>query len=103
ENDVGNYNNLPPEGELLIITKSYKDHRVLRNVGYNNVIWFQNEGCIPDRWILNNLVRRFKRIIVLFDSDYSGTMAAIKLCNILNVIRGEASVMRQLPLLINGG
>jgi len=80
ENDIGNIDNLPHWGDRLIITKSYKDHRVIRNVlGFHNVIWLMNEGCEPDEYILKNLLSRFKEVIIFFDNDYPGFRAAYKL------------------------
>ena len=76
--DVGSYDKLPEKGDTLIITKSYKDCRILRNLGYYS-IWLQNEGCtIPDH-ILKDLKSRFKNIYILFDNDKGGLKAASKL------------------------
>lgn len=98
EDNIGNIDNLPPTGEQLIIQKSYKDHRVLRNLHLGlNVIWLQNEGCIPSIDILTNLVSRFKSIIIFFDSDKGGIIAARSLLAILNHIRSGCASIRQLP------
>lgn len=82
-NDVGGINDLPIKGDLLVITKSYKDNRCLRNFGINSV-WFQNEGMIPDDDIIIMLCRRFTNIVVLFDNDETGVVAAIKVVSIIN-------------------
>lgn len=88
ENHIGNIDNLPDSGEELIIQKSYKDHRVIRNtITGSNVIWFQNEGCTPDMDILVNLTERFKLITIFFDNDKTGHVAATKLMAIFNTIR----------------
>ena len=71
QDDVGNINNLPKSGDTLIITKSYKDCRVLRNLGYES-IWFQNERVIPSNKILIDLLQRFKNIYIFFDNDSTG-------------------------------
>jgi len=71
QNDIGGVNDLPKSGEQLIITKSYKDYRVLKNQGLI-VIWFQNEGMIPNNEILLNLLSKFKKIIIWFDNDNAG-------------------------------
>ena len=47
KNDIGNTNKIPLLGRQIIITKSYKDCRVLTNLG-KYCIWIQNEGMIPD-------------------------------------------------------
>lgn len=71
-NDVGNLANIDPTGEVLIITKSYKDHRVIRNQGFKNVIWFQAEKIMPDDSILLSLLQRYERILIFYDNDDAG-------------------------------
>lgn len=98
ENHIGNIDNLPSIGDELIIQKSYKDHRVLRNLDFGlHVIWFQNEGCVPSLEILNNLTERFKIITVFYDNDKDGVIAGMKLVDILNVIRPGCARMVHLP------
>lgn len=88
EDHIGNIDNLPKSGQQLIIAKSYKDHRVLRNtLNLTNVIWFQNEGCVPSIDTLKNLVDRFQFITIFFDNDETGIKAAIKLFKIFSSIR----------------
>lgn len=84
-NDIGNINNIDVYGLHLLITKSYKDCRVIRNIGKKNVIWFQNEGMIPDSKYITMLGKRFRNISVLFDNDESGKKALIKVVNTLNL------------------
>lgn len=80
ENDIGNINNLPPTGKELILQKSYKDHRVQRNVGFGQpVVWLQNEGCIPHPKILLDLSTRFELITIFYDNDQPGREAAARL------------------------
>ena len=83
KNDVGGIKHLPPFGKQLIITKSYKDYRVLLNNG-KNVIWFQNEGMFPDIEILLSIVKRFEQVIVFFDNDVQGILSSQKLVDIIN-------------------
>lgn len=83
--DVGGYNSLPDFGKQLIITKSYKDWRVLKNQGINTV-WFQNEGMIPSYEILIDLCRRFEKILVFFDNDEPGIKAGRKVVTHLNTL-----------------
>lgn len=97
ENNIGNIDNLPPFGDNLFIKKSYKDHRVLRNLMKLNVIWFQNEGCVPSIEILRNLTERFVNIVVFYDNDEAGIKAAIKIVTILNNIRKDCAKMIHLP------
>lgn len=89
QNDIGGLKflfDLPK----LVITKSYKDFRVLKNAGCN-VIWFQNEGMIPKKEIILNVLKisKFKEIFIFFDNDDTGIKAAIKVANHINELLGE--------------
>lgn len=99
ENDIGNYKNLPQYGDTLIISKSYKDCRVLRNQGLHSV-WFQNEGMKPGKEKLAELARRFNRIIVWFDNDETGLISANKLSDYLNSLYSDKSLVIHLPVSI---
>lgn len=83
KDDIGGIDSLVISGRELIITKSYKDYRVLKNLG-KNVVWFQNEGMVPNVLILYSLVRRFVNVIVWFDNDLPGMIASEKIKNIIN-------------------
>ncbi len=96
ENDVGNLKNLPEMGRTLIIKKSYKDCRVIRNQGLNS-IWFQNEGCIPCDEILIDLSNRFDIIYVWFDNDDSGIRAVIKVVEKINSLCPGKALPMWLP------
>ena len=85
QNDVWGINDLPLRGKTLIITKSYKDWRVLKNQGLT-VIGFQNEGMIPDDEILIPLLERFKDIVILFDNDRAGIEAAQRIVDMINTV-----------------
>ena len=85
KNDVGGINSLVSYGKELIITKAYKDYRVLKNRG-KNVVWFQNEGMIPNDLILNLLVRNFVSVIVWFDNDQPGIVASERIKNHINTL-----------------
>lgn len=100
QDDIGNIDNLPHWGEKLIITKSYKDHRVIRNVlNFHNVIWFMNEGCVPDEHILKNLLSRFNEIIIFFDNDFPGIKAAYKIYKIMHSLSPSSRIyIRYLPI-----
>ncbi len=103
ENDIGNVNNLSSTGDYLIVTKSYKDHRVIRNaLNVKDVIWLMNEGCVPDEYILLNLLSRFTTIILFFDNDIPGFKAAYKLSNILNSLSPQSNIkIRYIPIKYN--
>lgn len=80
KNDIGGLSKLDFSDSQLIITKSYKDYRVMKNQGYN-CVWFQNEGMIPDMEFLSPLISSFSDVIVFFDNDKTGIEASIKLVN----------------------
>lgn len=82
--DIGNIKDLIP-GKLLIITKSYKDCRVLRNLGYNS-IWFQNEGMIPNKNILFEIMNKVPEIYIWFDNDNTGISKSIAITDYLKNI-----------------
>jgi len=66
------------DGIGLVVTKSYKDFRVLKNHGVN-AIWLQNEGMAPVHRTVYEIGKRVPRITVLFDSDEAGMKAAEKI------------------------
>ncbi len=65
-------------GGLLIITKSYKDWRVLKNLGYS-VVGFQGESSTPKPVKITNFRNWFNKVVVFFDNDEPGCQAARKL------------------------
>jgi hypothetical protein len=85
QDDIGNITNIEEYGEVLVITKSYKDCRVLRNLGVHSVIWFQNEGMIPHTDLLTPLMG-FKTWKILFDGDEAGIKAALRVHQDLSAI-----------------
>jgi len=104
EDRVGNFDSLPLEGEEVVIASGYKDHRVLRNMSRasklryrDNVVWFQNEGCIPDMLTLESLTKRFDVITIFYDSDLAGVRAARKLQKVFNGIRSNCCRMVFIP------
>lgn len=92
QNDIGNYDNIDLMGERLLITKSYKDYRVIRNQDLFNTIWFQNEGAFPDLEILYDLAIRFEQIFILFDNDQQGIESAQALIAIFQSLGKEAKM-----------
>lgn len=90
ENDIGNINNIDPTGKRLILQKAYKDYRTTRNLlNDKNIIWFQNEGCVPDRVILQNLVDRFDEIILMYDLDNTGVLASEKIAALMRTLTNK--------------
>lgn len=79
-NDV-NTENIDRTSKQLVISKSYKDFRVLKNLNVNN-IWFQNEGAFPEN--LQEIVGDFEDVVIFFDNDEAGLKAADKLNLLIN-------------------
>lgn len=69
--------NLPWLSDLLIITKALKDVMVLHELGYN-AISPNGETTLLNRSQIEQLQKRFKKIIVLLDNDNAGIKAANK-------------------------
>lgn len=83
QNDVGNLHNIDYSLNYIIIAKSHKDYRVLKNQGLSNTVYFTNEGQYPTKENLRELVKFFSNIYVFFDNDSTGVKASIKLKSIL--------------------
>lgn len=81
QNDVGGRGN--NDFRRLIITKSYKDYRVLKNQGLN-VRWIQGETIFPEPKILLPLCYNYKEVIILFDNDSTGIKWSENLVKIIN-------------------
>jgi hypothetical protein len=100
KDDIGGVDTLPPFGRILIITKSYKDWRVLKNQG-KNVIWIQNEGMIPSVDSLIPIVKRFDKVFVFYDNDTQGIRASIKMCEFINSFFSKKAFSMHLPIQLN--
>lgn len=96
QNDMGGMQSLVESGEILFITKSYKDYRVLKNIGLN-VVWNQMEGAIPSTDILLSLCYRFKKIYVFFDNDEAGLIGGSVFVQALNNIIPQIAEQIYLP------
>jgi|JI91814CRNA_FD_contig_31_4044290_length_1093_multi_4_in_0_out_0_1 hypothetical protein len=88
-NDIGGLYKIEKQKDL-IITKSYKDYRVLKNLGLN-VIWFQNEGMLPSLENLTYIIENSKQIYIWFDNDRAGMAKGLNVTDIFNNLqRGKA-------------
>jgi hypothetical protein len=67
----------------LVITKSYKDWRVLKNQNLS-VIWLQNEGMFPKKYLLQSICATYENIYVWFDNDNAGIKAGKKLTRLIS-------------------
>lgn len=73
---VQGYHLLPKEGgDVLFITKSYKDCGAFWNCGFNAIAPNTEEAFLPSEYIYK-LKNRFKRIILWFDNDKTGIKRA---------------------------
>lgn len=75
---------LPPSGDLLIITKSLKDVVVLKEAGYN-AIAPQGETVLLTVEKVISLKERFTTIVFLYDNDSAGITAVGNLSNLYNI------------------
>ncbi len=96
QNDIGSVLHLK-DSTQLVITKSYKDCRVLRNEG-TNCVWFQNEGMIPDDSILLKLVSPYSDIPVFYDNDSTGLLAGKKIVEKINSLKPGVARRVTLPI-----
>mgnify|MGYP000773108075 CR=1 FL=1 len=71
ENDIQGFKQLPKTGDILIITKSMKDVMCLYEMGIPAISPSSESTFIPDK-ALEQLKKRFKRIIIMFDRDEAG-------------------------------
>lgn len=71
ELDIQGFKQLPKTGDILIITKSMKDVMCLYEMGIPAISPSSESTFMPDK-ILEQLKKRFKRIIILFDRDEAG-------------------------------
>lgn len=83
--DVGAIHRLPEKGDTLIVSKSYKDYKVITKQDLTS-IWLQSERFFPSDVILSNLCERFKNIVIWFDNDKTGFASAKTLQDRLNTI-----------------
>lgn len=71
EYDIQGYEQLPKTGNILFITKSLKDVMTLYEMGYSAISPSSESTFIP-QIALDDVKKRFKRIIILFDRDVCG-------------------------------
>lgn len=68
---IDGINDIPKNGELLIISKARKDRLLLNELGYNSIST-NNEGSFIPKVNIMKLKSRYKRIIIYFDNDNTG-------------------------------
>lgn len=57
------------DSDQIVISKSYKDYRQLKNSGFNT-LFTMNEGCKPK--ILKDVCKNFKDVVIFYDNDPPG-------------------------------
>lgn len=68
---IQGFKQLPKDGKLLVITKSMKDVALLYEFGIP-AIAPNSETQMVEENVLEELHKRFKHIVLLFDNDYTG-------------------------------
>jgi hypothetical protein len=69
--DAQGYEQLPAKGDTLFITKSLKDVMCLHSFGYSAISPSSESSRLSDT-VMKAILKRFKRIIILFDRDACG-------------------------------
>ena len=71
EYDVQGYEQLPKKGDICIITKSLKDVMCLYEMGIPAISPSSESTWIPQT-VLDDILKRFKRVLICFDRDTAG-------------------------------
>ena len=71
EYDVQGYEQLPKKGDICIITKSLKDVMCLHEMGIPAISPSSESTWLPDT-VLEDILKRFKRVLICFDRDGPG-------------------------------
>ena len=85
---------LPARGHMVFITGGEKDVMSLAAHGFNAVC-FNSETAVPPTNIIENLHRRFKHIVLLYDMDDTGKKSAAR---IEQALRAYGVKRLELPL-----
>tara|TARA_R110002126_G_scaffold47605_3_gene133355 strand:+ start:6623 stop:7606 length:984 start_codon:yes stop_codon:yes gene_type:complete len=75
--DLQGYDQLPESGDVLYITSSLKDVITLRKLGFYAVAPSAESTIIPEE-IIEELRKRFPRLIIFYDNDEPGIRASAK-------------------------
>lgn len=92
QNDIGMIDNMDKESNYIVISKSYKDYRVLKNYNINS-IWFQNEVTIPSEDILKYICSLYSKIYIFFDNDATGITNSIKLKEHMKMFHNDINLI----------
>lgn len=80
--DIGFESHISYLGKQLVIHKSWKDARVVKNQGVQNNIWLQNEVAIPYSKLIA-ICRGFDDVPIIFDNDETGVKNSALLNQVL--------------------
>jgi len=81
KNDIGKST---IKSNTITITKSVKDALILNKLGFDYG-FFQSESSFPEDKIIENLIKPYDKINILFDNDATGIKMSIKLYNYLKL------------------
>ena len=70
-NDIQGFKQLPKSGDILVITKSLKDVMCLYEMGIPAISPSSESAWLSDI-AMNNILKRFKTILICFDRDVAG-------------------------------
>lgn len=76
--DIQGYEQLPYQGDLLIITKALKDVMTLYKLGYNAIAPQGENHSIPVK-VMKELSSRFTKIVIFYDNDEAGKIGSAKI------------------------
>jgi hypothetical protein len=83
---IQGYDQLLYNQPYLVICSSLKDAMCLKGFGYNiEVIAPNSENTLIKPYIIENLKKKYKKIITLFDNDEAGNNAIEKYANAYNI------------------
>jgi hypothetical protein len=74
---VQGFDQLPADGEFVVVTKSMKDVMLLHELGVPAVAPM-SESILLDQDSVASLKKRFKNVVVLMDNDHAGIVALRK-------------------------
>lgn len=82
--DIQGWEQLPDNGDTLVITKSLKDIMVLSHFNIASIAPHSEVSLIPKE-VIDEAKKRFKRLVVFYDNDESGKEGAERIKNEYNL------------------
>jgi hypothetical protein len=78
------YNQLPKKGDLVIIAAGEKDTMALYSLGIS-AICFNSETASVDQVVVEDLAKRFKDVVLLYDIDKTGVKQSLEAATKLGI------------------